>query len=101
MTGCLVSEIGVNFANLARTQGHIASNVSSMNAQLNQLHDYLRPLVATWDGEAATTYVALQAKWEQAANELNLVLQQIAAATADANSAFAATERANAARFGG
>jgi early secretory antigenic target protein ESAT-6 len=96
-----MSEIGVNFASLARTQGHIAHNVSAMNNQLNQLRDYLRPLVATWEGEAATTYVALQAKWDQAAYDLNQVLQQMAVATADANDAFAATERANAARFGG
>ncbi|PIE26374.1 MAG: WXG100 family type VII secretion target [Micrococcales bacterium] len=96
-----MSQVGVNFASLAGTQSHIASTVGHMNTQLEDLRAYLRPMVSTWEGAASQAYQLQQAKWDAAVRELNLILQQIAQATANANDGFQRTEQTNAARFGG
>ena len=92
-------QIGANFASLDRTQSHIVTTSGQVNGALEELKGYLRPLVATWEGEASASYQMLQKKWDSAATDLNSVLQRIGAALADTNSDFQATEKANAARF--
>ncbi len=95
----MTDQVGADFGRLAGTHQHLVSTVSQMNSQLQSLKDYLKPLVATWEGEAAANYQALQHKWDTAAADLNSVLQRIGAALGDTNAEFQATEKSNAARF--
>ncbi len=95
----MTDQIGADFRSLDRTQVHIGTTASQVNGALADLKNYLKPLVATWEGEAATSYQALQKKWDAAATDLNAVLQRIGHALADTNSDFQSTEKANAARF--
>ena len=94
-----MDQIGADFGRLGATQSHIVSTSANVNGQLADLKAYLAPLVATWEGEAAASYQALQQKWDRSAEDLNLVLQRIGAALAETNSDFQAAEKSNAARF--
>lgn len=92
-------QIGADFGSLDRTQGHLVTTVGQVNGALDELRGFLKPLVASWEGEASASYQVLQKKWDAAAADLNSVLQRIGAALAETNSDFRATEKANAARF--
>lgn len=93
--------IGLSFGQLSATHSQIVSNSSQMNQKLSDLRSYLQPMVSTWQGSASESYQALQKKWDQAAAELNQILNQIATATNNANEGFQATEKGNASRFAG
>lgn len=92
-------QIFVTFGELQATQEHVQSTVSSVNTALSDLKSYLQPMVSTWTGSAADNYNALQAKWDQSANDLNQVLAAIGRALGQANEGFQTTESSNAARF--
>jgi early secretory antigenic target protein ESAT-6 len=95
----MVDQISIDFQRLGATQQHVTSTATSMNKSLGDLETYLKPLTATWTGEASTQYQALQAKWDTAAADLNLVLGRIAAALAEANTQMQAAERKIASTF--
>ena len=57
-------QIGANFGSLDRTQGHIVTTVGQVNGALDELKGFLKPLVATWEGEASASYQVLQKKWD-------------------------------------
>jgi WXG100 family type VII secretion target len=91
------------------SDGHIlvtfgAVNEAAMDAdsiaaqiaqQLNDLKAYLAPLVASWSGEAAAEYQALQTKWDVSATDLNQVLRQMAQALRTAGDNYLNTEKTN------
>lgn len=95
----MTDQVGADFGRLAGTEAHIASTVGQVNGALESLKGYLRPLVASWDGEASVSYQLLQRKWDTAAADLNAVLSQIGRALGETNSEFQVTEKSNAARF--
>jgi WXG100 family type VII secretion target len=61
----------------------VASDTDAIAGQIEQqmsdLKGYLAPLVASWSGEAASDYQALQQRWNTSAEDLHAVLRQIAA----------------------
>lgn len=95
-----MSEIFVTFEALSQAQADVSSTSSSINAQLEDLKQFLAPLVASWTGQAASEYQAKQNQWNQAANDLNLVLAQIGQALGAANETYQQTEAKNAASWG-
>jgi 6 kDa early secretory antigenic target len=98
--GFAVSDnIKVTFAELQATQEHTQSTVNAINTSLQDLKQYLAPMVSTWTGAAAESYNAKQAQWDQAANDLNQVLAAIGRALGQANEGFQTTESQNASRF--
>lgn len=94
-----MAEIKVTFGALEAAGGNITSAATKVQTSLDDLKSYLQPLVSTWTGEAQTTYLQLQQKWDQAAADLQQVLHSIGVAVHTANSAYNAGERANTARF--
>lgn len=93
--------------NILVTFGALQQGASSTRAvagqitnELDALHAYLAPLVATWTGLASEDYQMLQRKWDTTAKDLNLVLQQIAQSIDVALSNYQQTERANANMWG-
>lgn len=71
------------------------SIATQISQQLEELKSYLSPMIASWSGEAASEFQALQAKWDNSANDLNLVLRQISQALRSASEQYQATENAN------
>ena len=51
--------------------------------------------MASWSGEASADFQALQAKWDQSAEDLNQILRQISQALRTAGDNYQATESAN------
>jgi early secretory antigenic target protein ESAT-6 len=91
--------IKVTFGEIAGAQQNVAGTAQKMNAQLEDLQRTLQPLVATWQGEAATDYQAKKKQWDTAAADLNQVLAQIGTALGQANEGYQQTERVNASRW--
>ena len=59
--------IKYDFGQIGSTAQDIRTSAATINGQLNELKEVIRPMTATWEGEAATSYMAHQAKWDQAA----------------------------------
>jgi 6 kDa early secretory antigenic target len=95
----MTDQIAVTFAELQATQEQTQATVAGIAGSLADLKAYLAPMVATWQGAAASDYRVVQARWDRAAADLNDVLAAIGRALGAANEGFQATESQNAARF--
>jgi len=94
-----MGEIRVTFAELAAAQATVAGTAASVTAQLDDLKRELAPLVATWEGQAATDYAARQRRWDAAAADLAAVLARIGTALGQANEGYRQVEQVNARRW--
>lgn len=92
--------ITVTFGTIAQAQSDVTNTVAQIDGQLNDLRQFLAPMVSSWEGGAATDYQALQRRWDTAAGDLNIVLQQIGQMLGQANQGYQATEAANASVWG-
>ena len=93
-------EIKVTFAALEAARADVASTATRIAGQLAELERYLAPLVATWEGQAATEYRAKQRQWDTAAADLAAVLGQIGVKLGDVNDNYRQAEQYNIARWG-
>ncbi|RZS90372.1 WXG100 family type VII secretion target [Motilibacter rhizosphaerae] len=91
-----MSEILVTFSAISQAQGDIATTSQNINSELADLKAYLAPLVATWSGQAAENYQAKQKQWDEAAAEINQILDAIGRAVGNAHDDFQAAESSNA-----
>ncbi len=94
-----MSEIRVAFGALEAARSDVAGTAGRISAQLDDLQRFLAPLVATWEGAAATQYRDAQRRWDAAAADLAAVLAQIGAALGTATDSYRQVEQANAARW--
>ena len=94
-----MSEIKVTFGALESAQSDVSGVAGRMTSQLEDLKRFLAPLVATWEGQAATEYQAKQRQWDTAAAGLASVLGQIGVALGMANESYSQVEQANASRW--
>jgi WXG100 family type VII secretion target len=92
-------EIKVTFGALEAARADVAGTATRITDQLEELKRFLAPLVATWEGQAATEYQATQRRWDTAAADLTAVLAQIGVALGTANESYRRVEQANAARW--
>lgn len=91
--------ITVSFGSLEAAAGSISSAASKVQGSLDDLKSYLQPLVASWTGSASEQYNAHQAKWDQAAADLQQVLAAIGTAVQRATEDYQQGERLNANRW--
>lgn len=96
-----MSEIKVTFAALEAAQSDVSGVAGRMTGQLEDLKRFLAPLVATWEGQAATEYQAKQRQWDTAAAGLANVLGRIGVALGTANESYRQVEQSNASRWRG
>ncbi|MGI9001585.1 MAG: WXG100 family type VII secretion target [Pseudonocardia sp.] len=94
-----MSEIRVQFGHLASAQSDVAGTAGRISAKLDELKQFLAPMAATWEGQAAEDYRAKQRQWDTAAADLAAVLAQIGVALGSANESYQQVEQANAARW--
>jgi WXG100 family type VII secretion target len=94
-----MSEIKVTFAALEAAQSDVSGVAGRMTGQLEDLKRFLAPLVATWEGQAATEYQAKQRQWDTAAAGLTNVLGRIGVALGTANESYRQVEQSNASRW--
>lgn len=90
----------VTFGAVQQASGDVGTTAGQLNAQLADLKGYLAPLVAAWQGAAASDYTAKQAQWDAAQQGLNQVLAQISRAVGNAHDTYQQTETRNAGMWG-
>lgn len=93
-------QIKYDFAQIANASEDMRASAARINGDLNELKQMLQPMVQTWEGTASTAYQAHQAKWDQAAADLNQILNQIAQVVEDGNSTMLAVNNAAANSWG-
>lgn len=95
-----MSNIRYDFAKISGAAQDIQSSAQRINGQLNDLKQGLQPMVNSWEGDAREAYYAHQQKWDQAAEDLNQILNQIAATVDEGNSQMMAVNNAAAQSWG-
>lgn len=93
------STIHYQFGAIAAAAGDINTTSMRINQLLADLKSMLAPMVATWEGDAATAYNAAQAKWDRAAEELNTILATISQTVTQSNDQMQQINRAAAASW--
>jgi 6 kDa early secretory antigenic target len=91
--------ITVTFGTISQAQADVTNTVSRIDQQLNDLRQFLSPLVASWEGGASTDYQVLQKRWDGAAGDLNAVLAQIAQLLGQSHDSYRAAETSNASNW--
>ncbi|QPK83574.1 WXG100 family type VII secretion target [Corynebacterium qintianiae] len=77
--------IKYEFGQLAGAAGDLRASVAQINRMLDDLKSGLQPMVSTWTGDAAEAYNAHQQKWDAAADDLNVILNNVAEAVEGGN----------------
>jgi early secretory antigenic target protein ESAT-6 len=94
-----MSEIKVVFGALEAARADVASTAVRIAGRLTELERFLAPLVASWEGQAATEYRAKQGQWDSAAADLAAVLERIGVALGAASESYRHVETSNAKRW--
>lgn len=95
-----MSEIQVSFSAIQGGGSSCRSTASSIRSQLDDLRAEVQRLAGGWEGQASTEYQSKQKQWDEAAADLQQVLERIAKALDEAANQYKATEQANAAVWG-
>nr|VDG62374.1 ESAT-6 [Streptococcus thermophilus] len=74
------------FNSISNTSQDILQSSREINGRLEELKAQLRPMVDSWDGDAAEAYQLHQSKWDAAAEELNEILTTIGNTVENGNS---------------
>lgn len=80
-------------ADIRTTSGHIQGLLGDLKARI-------APMVATWEGESSEAYQNAQRDWDQAAAELNQILETIARTVDESNGRMSDINRRAAASWG-
>lgn len=94
-----MSELKYNFPALLAAADNCSSSVKNMTAELDGLQRGLQPLIASWEGDAQASYLARQAQWTSASNDLKTLLTGIEKALRESAAKMQAREAANKAKF--
>lgn len=86
---------------MALASTHVLEVNERVQASLAELLARLEPLLATWQGSAATSFHVLKQRWHDSASELNAVLFAIGERLAQAESTYAAADDVSRAGFAG
>ena len=89
-----MGEIKVTFEALQAGQQGIQNNYQKLQATLEQLESDLQPMISTWTGTAQEQYMIQKKAWDDGAQSLALVLNNIASAVGQAHDNYTAAESA-------
>jgi 6 kDa early secretory antigenic target len=89
-------QVLVTFETIANASQQVNQTYNNINTKLNDLHQMLTPIVSDWTGTASEAYQAKQKQWDEAQQDMNVVLQQIGAVLEAAHDAYSKTESQNA-----
>jgi 6 kDa early secretory antigenic target len=92
-----MGEMMVQFAGMQAAVTDMERSITRLQTAIDTLEGDLRPLVATWTGEAALFYQERQRAWDAAFTELQGVLVTAKQTVGQAADNYQRTEAANAA----
>lgn len=95
-----MSQIKYQFGAIETAAADINSTAGRINQLLADLKSQIQPMISTWEGESAAAYAAAQAKWDNAAGELNVILGTISRTVAQGNERMSDVNRMAAASWG-
>ena len=95
-----MSAIKYEFGAIHGAASDINATSGRINGLLDELKSLIQPMVSTWEGESAAAYAQAQAKWDQAAAELNTVLATISSTVDQSNDRMSDVNRRAAASWG-
>jgi WXG100 family type VII secretion target len=90
--------IAVNYAAMEQASSTITNSSKQIEERLSQLASELNKL--QWEGDDRAAYMAAKAKWDQAIEAMNTLLNQIGGAVATARQGYSDVERAGANAWG-
>lgn len=93
-------QITYNHGSIDALVGQVSQASVQLRSTLDDLKQYLAPLVAEWEGDAAVAYQMHQNDWDQAAAALQAMLAEISQAAMQGNQGMAAADRAAARGWG-
>jgi WXG100 family type VII secretion target len=96
----MADTIKVDFGAISNLAGQVDSQVHQIESQLETLKSAIQKLAMEWQGSANESFQAVQANWNQSADDLNQVLARIATAVHAAQEAYQQTESKNASAWG-
>lgn len=88
-------EIQVNFGAVSNLASQIGSQVSQIEQELDELKAAITKLAAAWTGGANEAFTQIQTSWNNSAQDLQGVLNRIAAAVQAAHDSYVSTENSN------
>jgi len=91
--------ISLSFTALRAAESQLSDNLSTLRARLEQLEVELQPLVLSWTGEAQAAYLIQKKQWEQAADDLALMLGGIVTGLGNTNADYTGAQRSIVAAF--
>lgn len=86
-------QITYNHGSIDALVGQVSQASTQLRGTLDDLKQYLAPLVAEWDGAAAAAYQIHQNDWDQAAAALQAMLSEISRAAMQGNQGMAEADR--------
>ena len=85
--------ISLSFGALQAAESQLTGNLATLRARLEQLESELAPLMQSWTGDAQAAYLIQKRQWEQAADDLALMLGGIVTGLANTNSDYTSAQR--------
>jgi WXG100 family type VII secretion target len=93
--------IALSFTALQSAESQLSGNLSALRSRLAQLEAELSPLVQSWSGDAQVAYLVQKRQWEQAADDLAMMLGAIVTGLSNTSTDFSGTQRRIVAAFSG
>jgi early secretory antigenic target protein ESAT-6 len=90
-----------NFGALTAGEANFSLAARALRDELSDLEGKLNASLAQWEGDARTFYTQAKAKWDQAAADMQNVVQQLGVAIGDSHGNYQAAEKANTGLWGG
>lgn len=87
-------QITYNHGSIDALVGEVSQASTQLRTTLDDLKQYLQPLVTEWEGSAAEAYQVHQQEWDQAAAALQAMLSEISNAALRGNQGMADADRA-------
>lgn len=94
-----MSEIKVNFEQLGQAADDLHRTATNIQQELDQLEQFLKPLVQTWEGSAQQAYQAAQDEWDKAAQNMQETTAKMGMTVNTVKERYQAGEKSNAAKF--
>jgi len=93
--GFSMDETSVSFEGLQSGGEGIMGVYRALVGTLENLESQLGPMVNTWSGDARNAYFQQKKQWDEAAQALGTILQQIGQAVHGAHDNYRAAEKSN------
>lgn len=96
----MTDTIRYSFGSIAAGAEDIRGSSANIQTLLGDLRQRIQPMVNTWEGESAEAYENAQREWDNAADDLNMILETIARTVGESNDRMSDINRQAAASWG-